>query len=105
MSSLKETHYIIAYDISDKKRLRKVHQLVEEYAVKVQRSVFSAPFTAVLLKELVQRLKNIINIKQDDIRIYPLSVKHSAEIYGICNLPEGLICSTAPSGKLAITFI
>jgi len=105
MSSLKETQYIIAYDISDKKRLRKVHKLVEEYAVRVQRSVFSAPFTTVLLKELVQRLKKIINTKQDDIRIYPLSAKYSAEIYGTCRLPEGLIYSTAPSGKLAITFI
>jgi len=104
MSRKIETHYIIAYDISDKKRLRKVHQVVSEYAVSVQRSVFSAPFTAAVLKELVQRLKKIINSKQDDIRIYPLSTKNSAETYGTCRLPEGLI-SSAPSGKLAITFI
>ncbi len=90
MSQIKEVHYIIAYDISDKKRLQKVHRLVKEYAMSLQYSVFIAPFSCYLLDEMVQRLKKIIKSSQDDIRIYPLSDTPKPEVYGIRKLPDGI---------------
>ena len=90
MSKVKEIHYIIAYDISSPKRLRKVHRVVKEYAMSLQHSVFIAPFDAILLNEMVQRLKDIIKPSQDDIRIYPLSDSHDPEIYGNRKLPDGI---------------
>lgn len=90
MSQLKEKHYIIAYDISDKKRLQKVHRVVKEYAMSLQYSVFIAPFSIHLLDEMVKRLKAVINQAQDDIRIYPLSDNSQPEVYGNRKLPEGI---------------
>ena len=90
MSKVKEIHYIIAYDISNPKRLRKVHRVVKEYAMSLQHSVFIAPFDSILLNEMVQRLNDIIKPSQDDIRIYPLSNSNVPEIYGNRKLPDGI---------------
>ena len=90
MSQIKEKHYIIAYDICDKKRLSKVHRLVKEYAMSLQHSVFIAPFSSILLHEMIGRLKEVIKTSQDDIRIYPLSDSHQPEIYGNRKLPDGI---------------
>jgi len=90
MSQIKEKYYIIAYDISDKKRLTQVHRVVKEYAMSLQHSVFIAPFSVLLLDEMVLRLKKIINPSQDDIRIYPLSNTQQHKVYGNRKLPDGI---------------
>ncbi len=94
MSKAKDIYYIIAYDISDPKRLRKVHRLVKEYAMALQHSVFIAPFSQSLLNEMVSRLKKIIAPSKDDVRIYPLSYPQTPEIYGKRKLPDGIFLNT-----------
>ena len=104
MSQIKEKHYIIAYDISDKKRLRKVHRLVKEYAMNLQYSVFIAPFSVNLMDEMVRRLKEVIQSSQDDIRIYPLSDPHKPEVYGKRKLPDGIFLNNIMDHQTETSF-
>lgn len=90
MTQCVDQHYIIAYDICDKKRLQKVHRIVKEYAMSLQHSVFIAPFDQNLLDELIGKLNNIIKASEDDIRMYPLSTSSQPEVYGCRKLPHGI---------------
>jgi len=64
--------YILAYDISNNQRRRRVTKLMESYGYRVQESVFEAFLSKADLKELRERLTNEINAKEDSIRIYAL---------------------------------
>lgn len=59
--------YIVAYDISDPKRLRKVFKLMKGYGDHVQLSVFRCELTHRALVELRTRLSGIIHHDQDQV--------------------------------------
>ncbi|MFX1258923.1 MAG: CRISPR-associated endonuclease Cas2 [Promethearchaeota archaeon] len=62
--------YIVAYDISDKKRLRIVAKICERYLVRVQKSVFEGNLSKSQLFVLKKELKQEINNEEDSIFIY-----------------------------------
>ena len=64
-------NYIIAYDIFDKKRLRKVKNIAYSYALGGQKSAVEAPLDAKSLKQLVRELKSVI---QDDDKVNIIKV-------------------------------
>jgi CRISPR-associated protein Cas2 len=64
--------YLVAYDIADPKRLRKVAQTCEDFGVRRQYSVFHCRLTAANLVRLKSRLYDIINLQQDQILFIPL---------------------------------
>jgi len=59
--------YIVSYDISDPKRLRKVFKLLKGYGEHVQLSVFRCELTHRALVELRARLGGIINHDVDQV--------------------------------------
>jgi CRISPR-associated protein Cas2 len=59
--------YIVSYDISDPKRLRKVFKLMKGYGEHVQLSVFRCELTHRGLVELRARLGAIIHHEQDQV--------------------------------------
>ena len=63
-----ERHYLICYDIADKKRLRKVRKVAYSYALGGQKSAVEAPLDEKLLKELVGKLEKLIQ-ENDKINI------------------------------------
>ena len=65
--------YIVTYDIPCDKRRKKVSDLLEGYGQRVQYSVFECVLSAEKYKELRQRLKPRIQLKEDSVRFYPLS--------------------------------
>ena len=64
---------LIAYDITDAKRLRKVAKLLENEGLRVQHSVFELKIADRKLKTLVQEIENIIDPKSDKVFIYKIS--------------------------------
>ncbi len=62
--------YTIAYDITDDKRRREVAKCLENYGSRVQYSVFEVLVSEEILKEIIEKLKRIINIREDSVRIY-----------------------------------
>ncbi|QLB13192.1 CRISPR-associated Cas2 family protein [Bisgaardia hudsonensis] len=83
--------YLIGYDISDEKRLQKIHRRMQKYATPIQYSVFLFEGDQHKLQECLKTILTILNKKEDDLRIYPLSKNSNQWKIGKPILPEGII--------------
>ncbi|HZW34218.1 MAG TPA: CRISPR-associated endonuclease Cas2, partial [Isosphaeraceae bacterium] len=59
--------YLVAYDISDPKRLRRVARTCEDFGLRRQFSVFFCRLAALDLVKLKSRLYDVINLDQDQV--------------------------------------
>ena len=64
--------YLVAYDICNPKRLRKVAQTCEDFGFRRQYSVFLCRLTAHDLVRLKSRLYDIIKLDEDQVLFIPL---------------------------------
>jgi CRISPR-associated protein Cas2 len=64
--------YVVSYDIVDDRRRARVHKLLKNYGTRVQYSVFECQLEAARLAELRQRLKPLLDTRQDSLRAYRL---------------------------------
>jgi CRISPR-associated protein Cas2 len=64
--------YLVAYDISHPKRLRKVAHTCENFGFRRQYSVFLCRLSAADLVRLKSRLYDIINLEEDQVLFIPL---------------------------------
>ena len=64
--------YIVAYDISNPVRLRKVAKTCEDFGFRRQYSVFLCRLSAHDLVRLKSKLYDIIDLKQDQVLFIPL---------------------------------
>jgi CRISPR-associated protein Cas2 len=67
--------WIVAYDICDPKRLRRVATACEDYGVRRQYSVFLCRLTATDLVRLKSRLYDLVHLEQDQVLFIPLCAK------------------------------
>ena len=67
--------YLVAYDISDPKRLRKVARCCEDYGYRRQLSVFLCRLSATDFVKLRSRLYDIIDLAADQVLFVPLCGK------------------------------
>jgi CRISPR-associated protein Cas2 len=72
--------WLVAYDICDPKRLRKVAQTCEDFGQRRQYSVFLCRLTALRLVELKSRLYDIINLEEDQVLFIPLCDRCAGQI-------------------------
>ena len=63
---------LIAYDVMDAKRLRRVARVMQSYGVRVQRSVFECRISHKLLDELMKKISSVIKHREDRVHIYRL---------------------------------
>ncbi|SMH58438.1 MULTISPECIES: CRISPR-associated endonuclease Cas2 [Cyanophyceae] len=83
--------YLVAYDISDDKRRKKIADLMEGYGVRVQYSVFECHLSPKKYKELKKRLSRYYKEDQgDSLRFYPISshTLSQVEIWGSPSLSD-----------------
>lgn len=71
--------HIVAYDISNRKRLRLVHRLWVKHGLWTQRSVFLCYASTRMLRRLLDETAAIMDVHQDDLRAYP--VPHPARLW------------------------
>jgi CRISPR-associated protein Cas2 len=67
--------YIVAYDIRDPKRLRKVATACEDFGYRRQYSVFLCRLSATDFVRLRSRLYDLINLNEDQVLFIPLCAK------------------------------
>jgi CRISPR-associated protein Cas2 len=67
--------YLVAYDISDPKRLRKVATTCEDFGYRKQFSVFLCRLSPTDLVRLRSRLYDIIDLAADRVHFIPLCAK------------------------------
>jgi CRISPR-associated protein Cas2 len=68
---LKRNWHLVAYDVHDDQRLRRVAQLLEGYGSRVQLSVFRCRLTPKLRNELLWKLDTIMD-EVDSLLVIPL---------------------------------
>jgi CRISPR-associated protein Cas2 len=75
--------YLIAYDICDPKRLRKVAKICEDFGLRRQYSVFFCRLAAVDLVRLKSRLYDVINLDRDQILFIPLCRRCASDVVAL----------------------
>jgi CRISPR-associated protein Cas2 len=75
--------YLVCYDISDPKRLRKVAAACEDYGRRKQLSVFLCRVSATDIVRLRNRLYDLIDLGEDQVLIIPLCGKCANQIEAI----------------------
>jgi CRISPR-associated protein Cas2 len=66
------SRYVVAYDIRDPRRLRRVHQVAKDHGYPLQYSVFICDLTATELLSLKQALTREAHLSEDSIAIFDL---------------------------------
>ena len=64
--------YIFCYDISSPKRLRKAAKTLEDFGIRIQKSIFQCEMKKDTMEQLKKNIISIINKKKDSFFIYPL---------------------------------
>lgn len=67
--------YLVAYDISDPKRLRKVATVCEDFGYRKQLSVFLCRLSTTDFVRLRTRLYDVIDLEEDQVLFIPLCGK------------------------------
>jgi CRISPR-associated protein Cas2 len=74
IGAVSQSHqYLICYDVSDSRRLRKVHRLIRDYARPLQYSVFITELSVTDITELWDKLVILIDPTEDRLHLLPLS--------------------------------
>jgi CRISPR-associated endonuclease Cas2 len=89
-------HAIIAYDISCPKRLQKIYRKLCGHAIRLQYSVFYFTGTQEKYQACLDEIVPLINVKEDDLRAYPLPTNGYQWRLGKSILPEGLYYTGLP---------
>ncbi len=101
MARGKSRLYLICYDIANPKRLARVHRYLKQFAIPLQYSVFIARVTPTMLDRYFSEISQLIELREDDVRAYPLPQKLHIDHLGRQMLPEGVEIHTA-SGMLGM---
>ena len=67
--------FLIAYDISDPKRLRKSAKFLESHGIRVQYSAFELHLDRKEITPIIDKLRKIIDEEKDRLYVYPISEK------------------------------
>lgn len=66
------TRYLLAYDIRDPRRLRRVHQVAKSWGYPLQYSVFICDLTKSELLMMKSDIRSEMNVTQDSVGIFDL---------------------------------
>lgn len=94
------TRYLVSYDIADPDRLRKVHAVVKASAHHIQDSVYEALMTAKERVLFEERLKRVINQKEDQVIFFDLGSAERTELPEITTL--GLVYRPQVRGSVVL---
>ena len=89
--------WLIGYDVSDPKRLQRIHRLMTNWATPIEYSIFLFTGTARELEKCLSAVNAQMNAKFDDVRCYPLPTRGLQERLGKATLPEGIQWTALPS--------
>lgn len=63
---------LITYDITDPKRLKKMHRFLKEYGLNTQKSVFECDIDAQALRDIRAFCREMLDLQTDQVRIYKI---------------------------------
>jgi len=74
--------FIIAYDISDNKRLQRLQRLVSNQFLQLQYSIYYGMMTRKRMDAFIVTMQQIIHPTDDDLRIYEVEPLEQAFVIG-----------------------
>lgn len=80
--------WLICYDITDPKRLGRLHRFIKKHAVPVQYSVYYHEGSTQQVMRLMRDIEGIIDPKTDDVRAYPIPDSPCIDQLGRGSLPD-----------------
>lgn len=89
--------FLIAYDITQPRRLQKIYRYLTRVAVPIEYSVFYASEDARRILSILADASAIIDPGSDDLRCYPLPQRGLRARLGKATLPAGIYYSTLPA--------
>lgn len=84
-------NWIVAYDIREPRRLSRLHRHLKKVAIPLQYSVFLAHETRTGIEALVKEIEDIIETREDDVRIYRIPKRTELIFVGRKVLPDGIL--------------
>lgn len=80
--------YLVSFDIPDDATRKEIAELLQEYGLRVQRSVFEidCPGKA-RLERLLRSIKRLIDPEADSVRFYPLCASCASKAFEVGNFP------------------
>jgi CRISPR-associated protein Cas2 len=79
---------LIAYDIQDDKRRKKISDILEGFGYRVNYSVFELSITKTKYIKLLSQFEEIVVKKEDSLRIYHLCEKCVLQCTELCDKPS-----------------
>ena len=82
--------YLVAYDITEPKRLRRVARTCEDYGIRIEYSVFECDLSRKKFEEFWKELNSLIDKSEDSLIAYSLCSECERKIQtsGVVKRPE-----------------
>lgn len=82
--------YVVAYDITNNKRRKKLSELLDKYGTRVNYSVYEIELNKTKQTSLLHeiKLKKLINKKYDSLRFYHICENCQKKSFEICEKPD-----------------
>lgn len=94
---MRDSIFIIGYDIADPPRLQRVHREMCKHAAPLEYSVFLLVGSEDDKDRCLARIADLIEAREDDVRCYPLPKRGFQARIGRAGLPEGLQWTGLPA--------
>jgi CRISPR-associated protein Cas2 len=85
---MNRTLHLIAYDITDERRLTKVRYLLKGYSSGGQKSVYECFLTDIELRTVVSELRNLIEAEEDRVHIFVMDGRSRTHAMGMAVQPK-----------------
>jgi len=92
--------HLVAYDIRHPRRLARVARALTDAGYRMQYSVFALDLTEPALARLVERLRQLIDPAEDDLRIYLIPESPRGGWFGGLPGEDTLTVSGSPAANL-----
>lgn len=92
--------WLVAYDISEPRRLKRVHRLLRKEGVPAQFSAFTVEADDQQIEGLLDKLRTLIDQGADDLRAYHLPANCPVWTLGAQHWPDGMCLSGSLAAKL-----
>ena len=92
--------WLVAYDIRQPRRLRRVHRQLRKEGVPAQYSAFTVEADDEQIERLLERLRALIDEREDDLRAYHLPAHCTVWSLGAQHWPDGICLSGTRAARL-----
>jgi len=93
-----ERAFVIGYDITDPRRLGRVHREMRKHATPIEYSIFVLVGSERAKDDCLAKTALLLKPEEDDVRCYPLPMRGFQGRIGRASLPEGIQWTGLPAG-------